>query len=144
MRCKLLVSLLLLTSNALAEPPQARRPLGPVATLGLASLGLGYGAAVALSYTSASRMFAPDTNIKITNGYLLIPFGGPLLAAADTQSFGGRATFNALAVMQIGGAAATVIGLVVRAYDRPNGERSHAVSWTPTVGPGSLGVVGAF
>jgi hypothetical protein len=144
MRCKILLSLVLLTSSALAEPPQPRRPLGPVATFGLASLGLGYGAAIALSYTSASRLFAPDTNTKITNGYLLIPFAGPLLAAADTQRFGGRAVFNALAVVQISGAAATVIGLVIRAYDRPGVERSQAISWTPTVGPGSLGVVGAF
>ncbi len=73
-----------------------------------------------------------------THRRLLIPLVGPFTYVRGSAGALANAVLVTDALLQIGGMAGAIVGLVWRKPAAP------AVSWTPVVGPGSLGVAGTF
>lgn len=73
-----------------------------------------------------------------THRRLLIPLVGPFTYVRGSAGALANAVLVTDGLLQIGGLAGAIVGLVWR---KP---AETAVSWTPVVGPGSVGVAGTF
>ncbi|NOU32152.1 MAG: hypothetical protein HOO96_29970 [Polyangiaceae bacterium] len=126
------------SSAKAAEPPSTSDANGEV-RWGLVAGGasvfvVSYGFAAAFGAVAGQCTLSCSP----THRRLLIPLVGPCTYVRGSASALGNVVLVTDGLLQIGGLAGAIVGVVWR---KP---AATAVSWTPVVGPGSLGVTGTF